>query len=159
MFQAPPPSVTGAAWHRLLGLPAGADAIAARRVVGAFLLGLGVGSLSAGLYADRLSRRAAFDCLCPLCEVGMALFSSLESLALLRRHLPRAASDCLLSRRHFAPWCSLAAVADLPHGLLAARFSKAIFFCIAGSAQLIGWLYGFNTLGAGVGAPSLALTF
>ncbi|MDI1285658.1 MAG: hypothetical protein PSV46_14795 [Reyranella sp.] len=37
------------AWHRLLGLFAGADTIAAALVVGAFLLGLGIGSLVAGL--------------------------------------------------------------------------------------------------------------
>jgi len=37
------------AWHRLLGLFAGADTIAAALVVGAFLLGLGIGSLAAGL--------------------------------------------------------------------------------------------------------------
>ena len=49
------------AWHRLLGLFAGADTIAAALVVGAFLLGLGVGSLAAGFYADRLSRRAALS--------------------------------------------------------------------------------------------------
>ena len=30
--------------------------------------------------------------------------------------------------------------------------SKAVVSQIAGSAQLIGWLYGLNTLGAGVGA-------
>src|ERR687892_244937 len=45
------------AWHRLLGLFAGADTIAAALVVGAFLLGLGIGSLVAGLLADHLSRR------------------------------------------------------------------------------------------------------
>jgi MFS family permease len=65
------------AWHRLLGLFAGADTIAAALVVGAFLLGLGVGSLAAGLYADRLSRRAALIAFA-LCEVGIALFAVLS---------------------------------------------------------------------------------
>jgi MFS family permease len=64
-------------WHRLLGLFAGADTIAAALVIGAFLLGFGVGSLAAGLYADRLSRRAALIAFA-LCEVGIALFAVLS---------------------------------------------------------------------------------
>src|SRR4029453_14811283 len=62
------------AWHRLLGLFAGADTIAAALVVGAFLLGLGAGSLGARLHAARLSRRAALIAF-PLCEVGIAVFA------------------------------------------------------------------------------------
>ncbi len=65
------------AWHRLLGLFAGADTIAAALVVGAFLLGLGIGSLAAGLYADRLSRRAALIAFA-ICEVGIAAFALLS---------------------------------------------------------------------------------
>ena len=65
------------AWHRRLGLFAGADTIAAALVVGAFLLGLGIGSLAAGLYADRLSRRAALIAFA-ICEVGIALFAVLS---------------------------------------------------------------------------------
>ena len=65
------------AWHRLLGLFAGADTIAAALVVGAFLLGLGIGSLVAGLLADRLSRRAALLAFA-LCEVGIAAFAVLS---------------------------------------------------------------------------------
>ena len=48
-----------AAWQRVLGLFAGSDTVAASLVVGAFLLGLGLGSLAAALVADRLSPRQA----------------------------------------------------------------------------------------------------
>ena len=47
------------AWQRLLGLFSGSDTVAATIVVGAFLLGLGLGSLWGAALADRLSRRGA----------------------------------------------------------------------------------------------------
>ena len=139
------------AWHRLLGLFAGADAIAAALVVGAFLLGLGLGSLSAGLYADRLSRRAALIAFA-LCEVGIALFAVLSSWlyydVIYRGLLPLASSRGVIFAVVFAGllWPTFLMGCSLPF------LSKAIVHHIAGSAQLIGWLYGFNTLGAGVGA-------
>ena len=140
------------AWHRLLGLFAGADTIAAALVVGAFLLGLGIGSLAAGLYADRLSRRAALIAFA-LCEVGIAVFAVAQPLALLRRHLSRfAAARRPRARVIFAVvfagllWPTFLMGCSLPF------LSKAVVSQIEGSAQLIGWLYGVNTLGAGVGA-------
>src|SRR5262245_17674557 len=64
-------------WQRMLGIFAGSDAVTAAIVVGAFLLGLGLGSLVAGLYADRLDpRRAAFAFI--VCEVGIGLFALLS---------------------------------------------------------------------------------
>src|SRR5262249_6900166 len=63
------------AWHRMLGLFGGADSVSAAIVVGAFLLGLGVGSLVAGLYVDRLGRRAAL-LLFAACELGIAAFAA-----------------------------------------------------------------------------------
>src|SRR5260370_675320 len=56
------------AWQRILGLFGGSDAIAATLVVGAFLFGLGIGSLWAASFADRLSgrrRRPPTSCRCP----------------------------------------------------------------------------------------------
>ena len=139
------------AWHRLLGLFAGADTIAAALVVGAFLLGLGIGSLAAGLYADRLSRRAALIAFA-LCEVGIALFAVLSPWlyydVIYRELLPLASSRGVIFGVVFAGllWPTFLMGCSLPF------LSKAIVSQIAGSAQLIGWLYGLNTLGAGVGA-------
>jgi spermidine synthase len=139
------------AWHRLLGLFAGADTIAAALVVGAFLLGLGVGSLAAGLYADRLSRRAALVAFA-LCEVGIALFAALSPWlyydVIYRELLPLASSRAAIFGVVFAGllWPTFLMGCSLPF------LSKAVVNQIAGSAQLIGWLYGLNTLGAGIGA-------
>jgi spermidine synthase len=139
------------AWHRLLGLFAGADTIAAALVVGAFLLGLGIGSLAAGLYADRLSRRAALVAFA-ICEVGIAIFAVLSPWlyydVIYRELLPLAESRGVIFAIVFAGllWPTFLMGCSLPF------LSKAIVSQIAGSAQLIGWLYGLNTLGAGVGA-------
>ena len=139
------------AWHRLLGLFAGADTIAAALVVGAFLLGLGIGSLAAGLYADRLSRRAALTAFA-ICEIGIAVFAVLSPWlyydVIYRQLLPLADSRGVIFAIVFAGllWPTFLMGCSLPF------LSKAIVSQIAGSAQLIGWLYGLNTLGAGVGA-------
>lgn len=139
------------AWHRLLGLFAGADTIAAALVVGAFLLGLGIGSLAAGLYADRLSRRAALIAFA-LCEVGIAAFAVLSPWlyydVIYRALLPLSSSRGVIFGVVFAGllWPTFLMGCSLPF------LSKAVVSQIAGSAKLIGWLYGLNTLGAGVGA-------
>jgi spermidine synthase len=139
------------AWHRLLGLFAGADTIAAALVVGAFLLGLGIGSLAAGLYADRLSRRAALIAFA-LCEVGIAAFAVASPWlyydVIYRELLPLSASRWVIFAVVFAGllWPTFLMGCSLPF------LSKAVVSEIASSAKLIGWLYGLNTLGAGVGA-------
>jgi spermidine synthase len=139
------------AWHRLLGLFAGADTIAAALVVGAFLLGLGIGSLAAGLLADRLSRRASLIAFA-LCEVGIAVFAVLSPWlyydVIYRAFLPLASSRGVIFAVVFAGllWPTFLMGCSLPF------LSKAVVNQIAGSAKLIGWLYGLNTLGAGVGA-------
>ena len=139
------------AWHRLLGLFAGADTIAAALVVGAFLLGLGIGSLAAGLYADRLTRRAALFAFA-LCEVGIAVFAVLSPWlyydVIYRELLPVSASRWVVFAVVFAGllWPTFLMGCSLPF------LSKAVVRQIDGSAELIGRLYGVNTLGAGVGA-------
>lgn len=141
------------AWHRLLGLFAGADTIAAALVVGAFLLGLGIGSLVAGFWADRLSRRTALLAFA-LCEVGIALFAVLSPWlyydVIYRELLPIASSRGVIFAVVFAGllWPTFLMGCSLPF------LSKAVVTRIDGSARLIGWLYGLNTLGAAVGAFS-----
>src|SRR6516165_2322345 len=62
------------AWQRMLGLFGGSDSISAAIVVGAFLLGLGLGSLLASTFADRLTDRGAVFAF-GLCETGVAAFA------------------------------------------------------------------------------------
>ena len=139
------------AWHRLLALFAGSDSIAAALVVGAFLLGLGIGSLLGGLSADRLSRRSALMAF-TLCEVGIALFAVMSPWlyhdVVYREFLPLAASRGAMFAVVFAGllWPTFLMGCSLPF------LSKAIVSRIAGSAELIGRLYGLNTMGAAVGA-------
>ena len=139
------------AWHRLLALFAGADTIAAALVVGAFLLGLGIGSLVAGLLADRLSRRAALLAF-TACEVGIAAFAVASPWlyydVIYRELLPLSASRAAIFAVVFASllWPTFLMGCSLPF------LSKAVVREIEGSARLIGWLYGVNTLGAGIGA-------
>ena len=141
------------AWHRLLGLFAGADTIAAALVVGAFLLGLGIGSLAAGFWADRMSRRAALLAFA-LCEVGIAVFAVLSPWlyydVIYRELLPISSSRLVIFAVVFAGllWPTFLMGCSLPF------LSKAVVTRIDGSARLIGWLYGLNTLGAAVGAFS-----
>jgi spermidine synthase len=139
------------AWQRLLGLFAGADTIATALVVGAFLLGLGIGSFVAGLWADGLSRRAALIGFA-VCEIGIALFAVLSPWlyydVIYRELLPLSSSRAVLFSIVFAGllWPTFLMGCSLP------LLSKAVVSQIAGSAQLIGWLYGLNTLGAACGA-------
>ena len=139
------------AWHRLLGLFAGADTIAAALVVGAFLLGLGVGSLAAGLLADRLRRRSALIAFA-VCEVGIALFAVLSPWlyydVIYRELLPITSSRAVVFAVVFAGllWPTFLMGCSLPF------LSKAAVRQIEGSAQLIGRFYGVNTLGAATGA-------
>lgn len=135
------------AWHRLLGLFAGADTIAAALIVGAFLLGLGIGSLVAGFYADRLSRRASLVAFA-ICEVGIAAFALISPWlyydVIYRELLPLSSSRAVIFAIVFASllWPTFLMGCSLPF------LSKAVVSQISGSAKLIGWLYGLNTLGA-----------
>ncbi len=139
------------AWHRLLALFAGADTIAAALVVGAFLLGLGIGSLAAGLVADRLTRRGALLAFAA-CEVGIAAFAVaspwLYHDVVYGQLLPLSDSRAAIFAVVFASllWPTFLMGCSLPF------LSKAVVREIEGSAELIGGLYGVNTLGAGIGA-------
>ena len=139
------------AWQRLLGLFAGADTIATALVVGAFLLGLGIGSFVAGLWADGLSRRAALIGFA-VCEIGIALFAVLSPWlyydVIYRELLPLSSSRAVLFSIVFAgllwPTFLMGCSCPCSRRLWSAR-SRA-------PPQLIGWLYGLNTLGAACGA-------
>ena len=139
------------AWHRLLGLFAGADTIAAALVVGAFLLGLGIGSLAGGALADRLSRPASLAAFA-ICEIGIAVFAVASPWlyydVIYLHLLPVASSRFVIFVVVFAGllWPTFLMGCSLP------LLSRALVEQIEGSARLIGWLYGVNTFGAAVGA-------
>ena len=64
-------------WQRMLGIFAGSDTVSAALVVGAFLTGLGLGSIVGAKVADRLSPARALIGFA-LCEAGVAAFALLS---------------------------------------------------------------------------------
>jgi predicted membrane-bound spermidine synthase len=137
-------------WQRMLGLFAGSDAVTAALVVGAFLAGLGLGSLLAGVLADRLAPRAAAWAFIT-CEIGIALFA-LGSRTFFY--------DVVIDR--LGPWmtegwqvfavCFVGLLAPtLLMGLSLPLLARAVVARLETAAGRIGWLYGINTLGAAAG--------
>lgn len=138
-------------WQRMLGLFAGSDAVTAALVVGAFLLGLGLGSLAAGAVTDRLSPRAALIGFV-LCEIGIGLFA-LSSRAFLYDFVVQVVGPLVPSRWGIFAVCFMGIL--VPTMLMGASLpllAKAAVQSLAEAAPRIGWLYGLNTLGAGLGA-------
>ncbi|NKC29771.1 fused MFS/spermidine synthase [Falsiroseomonas selenitidurans] len=138
-------------WQRMLGIFAGSDTISAALVVGAFLAGLGLGSIIGAKLADRLS---PFHALLgfALAEAGVAGFALVSKLFLY---------DVLAT--------DLAGVVDNPAAIFALCFAglvlpttlmgaslpllaRAVATSLETVAERIGSLYGLNTLGAGLGA-------
>ncbi len=138
-------------WQRMLGLFAGSDSVTAALVVGAFLLGLGVGSLAAGLVTDRLSMRAALIGFV-LCEIGIGVFALL-SRAFLYDFVVQVIGPLVPNRWGIFAVCFGGIL--IPTVLMGASLpllAKAAITSLADAAPRIGWLYGLNTLGAGLGA-------
>jgi predicted membrane-bound spermidine synthase len=139
------------AWQRMLGLFAGSDAVATTLVVGAFLFGLGVGSLWGGSFADRLSHRAALATFA-LCELGTAAFAVASRFAfydvVFGRLNALADTPALVGIIVFA--CLLPPTILM--GMSLPLLSKAVVYRIESAASEIGWLYGINTFGASCGA-------
>jgi spermidine synthase len=138
-------------WQRMLGIFAGSDAVTAAIVVGAFLLGLGLGSLVAGLWSDRLgARRAALAF--AACEVGIALFALL-SKPFLYDFVALQLGPSVDSRLVIFLVCFGGLL--LPTFLMGCSLpflARAAVSGIDGAARRIGLLYGLNTAGAGAGA-------
>ena len=138
-------------WQRLLAFLSGADVFSVTLIVSAFMAGLGLGSLAGGHLADRLSFRGRFRAFA-LAEAAIAAFA-LVSVPLLydvlyRRLAPRASPWSFVGLLLFAVllWPTFLMGLSLP--LLA----RALTETPAASARRIGSLYGWNTLGAALGA-------
>lgn len=138
-------------WQRLLAFFSGADVFSVTLIVSAFMAGLGLGSLAGGHLADRLSlkqRVVAFA----LSEAAIAAFA-LGSVALVYdvlyvRLAPVGLSPLLVGLVLFLVllWPTFFMGLSLP------LLSRALTESAAASARRIGSLYGWNTLGAAVGA-------
>jgi predicted membrane-bound spermidine synthase len=137
-------------WQRLLTLVTGLDLAAVATIVAAFMLGMGLGSLAGGQWADRLRPRrllAGFA----LAELVIAAFAALS---------PWLYGD--LFRVHLVPVLDnrdLLLVAGLTlclptfcMGLTLPMLARALTPRLDLAARSIAGLYGWNTLGAAAGA-------
>jgi len=139
------------AWQRMLGIFAGSDTVSAALVVGAFLAGLGLGSIIGARIADRLSPARALlgFALCEALVAGFALLSKPFLYDLLAVRL----AGVVDSPAAIFALCFAGLV--IPTTLMGASLpliARAVASSLDTVAERIGWLYGLNTLGAGLGA-------
>ena len=143
-------------WQRLLTLFTGADIFSSTIVVTAFMAGLGIGSACGGHFADRLTARRALTAFA-LCEIAIAAFGAISAnvfydglyIGAGAHRWPQWLSG--LTVFAIMLWPTFFMGMSLP---FAAR-------CLAASPTSPGrWLpalYGWNTLGAGLGSLTTVL--
>ncbi|MBK1660959.1 spermine/spermidine synthase domain-containing protein [Paracraurococcus ruber] len=138
-------------WQRMLGIFAGSDTVSAALVVGAFLAGLGLGSILGALLADRLTPARALLGFA-LCEAVVAL-CALVSKPFLYDWLALGLAGRVEGPALVFALCFAGLV--VPTTLMGASLPllcRAIATSLDRLAERIGTLYGLNTLGAGLGA-------
>ena len=138
------------AWQRMLGLFSGSDVRSVTVVVASYLLGLGLGNLISSRASDRFNNRQCVQ-IYGICNLGIALFAVSSRFLFY---------DLLFLRWQFLaqyPLLMLAIVLvsllipTTMMGLSLPLLSKAISRSVDKAASSIGWLYGINTLGSGLG--------
>ena len=138
------------AWQRMLGLFSGSDVRSVTVVIASYLLGLGLGNLISSYNCDRLNNRQCVQ-VYGLCNLGIAIFAVLSRFLfydLLFLRLQYLAQSGLLMLA--IVFVSLLIPTTLM-GLSLPLLSKAINRGVENAASRIGWLYGVNTLGSGLG--------
>ena len=138
-------------WQRMLGIFAGSDTISAALVVGAFLAGLGLGSIGGAYAADRLPPSRALVGFA-LCEAGVALCAVLSKPFLYDWLALSMAGQVDAPLAVFALCFAGLAVPTTLMGASLPLLSRAVATSLDTVAERIGRLYGLNTLGAGLGA-------
>jgi predicted membrane-bound spermidine synthase len=139
------------AWQRMLGIFAGSDTISAALVVGAFLGGLGLGSLIGARIADRLAPATALlgFVACETLVAGFALLSKPFLYDLLAVRLAGVVDSPVAI---FAICFAGLVVPTTLMGASLPLIARAVATSLDSVAERVGWLYGLNTLGAGLGA-------
>ncbi len=138
------------AWQRMLGLFSGSDVRSVTIIVASYLLGLGLGNLLGGSFSDRLTNRKCvivYGC-CNLGIASFALTSRFIFYDLLFLRLQYLAQSLVVT---LAIVLISLLIPTVLMGISLPMLSRAINRSANGAASLIGWLYGFNTLGAGLG--------
>ena len=138
------------AWQRMLGLFSGSDVRSVTVVIASYLLGLGLGNLVSSRLSDRFNNRQCVRAY-GFCNLGIATFALCSKFLFY---------DLLFLRLQYlaqSPGVMLAIVLVsllIPTtlmGLSLPLLSKAINRGVDRAASHIGWLYGINTLGSGLG--------
>lgn len=138
------------AWQRMLGLFSGSDVRSVTIIVASYLLGLGLGNLFSGAIADRLTSRQCvrvYGC----CNLGIACFAVASRFLfydLLFLRLQYLAQSMVVTLG--VVFISLL-IPTVLMGISLPMLSKAVNRSVEGAASSIGLLYGFNTLGSGLG--------
>ena len=138
------------AWQRILGLFSGSDVRSVTVVIASYLLGLGLGNLISSRLSNRFTNRQCVRAY-GLCNLGIALFAVSSRFLfydLLFLRLQYLAQSPLLMLG--IVFVSLLIPTTLM-GLSLPLLSKAISRGVENAAANIGWLYGINTLGSGLG--------
>ena len=138
-------------WQRMLGVFAGSDTVSAALVVGAFLAGLGLGSIIGAKLADRLSPHRALLGFA-ICEAGVAV-CALFSKFFLYDFIAMGLSQTIDQPAAIFALCFAGLV--IPTTMMGASLpllARAVATDLSTVASRIGTLYGLNTLGAGMGA-------
>ncbi|MFM7781422.1 MAG: spermidine synthase, partial [Alphaproteobacteria bacterium] len=134
-------------WQRMLGIFAGSDTISAALVVGAFLAGLGIGSIIGAKIADRITPARALIGFA-IAEIGVGIFALL-SKAFLYDWLATDLAGVVDDPAMIFALCFTGLV--LPTTLMGASLpllARAVSTALDTVAERIGLLYGLNTFGA-----------
>lgn len=138
-------------WQRLLVIFSGSDVHSATVIVGAFMAGLGCGSLAGGYVADRVSPRLSFlfFAAAELAIGAFGIFSTDLYYGVLYRRLGylalgREATATILFVSLLWPTFFM--------GMSLPLLARALTTRIEQAANVTGALYGWNTLGAAAGA-------
>jgi predicted membrane-bound spermidine synthase len=137
-------------WQRLLTLITGMDLAAVTTIVASFMCGMGLGSVAGGQWADRMPRRWLLVTFA-LSEVAIAGFA-LGSPALYRDFFyAHLAADMESGALLLAAAITLL-IPTFCMGLTLPLLARALTPSIEVASRRIGALYGWNTVGAALGA-------
>jgi spermidine synthase len=138
-------------WQRILAFHTGVGIESVAMITAAFMAGLGLGSQAGARLSTRLSPRRALLGFAFL-EGGVALFGTFSVWLyydlLYVKGAPLYASSARAGALHFLALVIPTTLMGMTLPLLV----RAMVLRMEGAARTIGWLYGINALGAGLGA-------
>jgi spermidine synthase len=133
-------------WERLLGLYFGVTMISVTLIVAAYMGGLGIGSLLGG-YLSRRTMRTLF--VYGLLELGIAAFGLISPSLIIQVGQRLAGSPYGLA---FLTCFGILLIPTTLMGMTLPFLVQSFVKQVQGSGEVIGVLYGINTLGAAIGA-------